>query len=25
MSASFTLRPYVAEDEDAAISLWLRT
>ena len=25
MSASFTLRPYRAEDEDAAIALWLAT
>lgn len=25
MAAEFTLRPYRAEDEDAAIALWLRT
>src|SRR5882724_2438592 len=25
MTQSFTLRPYCAEDEDAAIELWLRT
>lgn len=25
MSASFTLRPYSADDEDAAIDLWYRT
>jgi putative acetyltransferase len=25
MSASFTLRPYGPEDEDAAIDLWHRT
>lgn len=25
MTAEFTLRPYRAEDEDAAIDLWLRT
>ena len=25
MAAAFQLRPYRAEDEDAAIELWLRT